>query len=188
MSLSTWFKDYVYIPLGGSRKGEARTYVNLIAVFLLTGIWHGANLTFIFWGFTYALILCVEKLFLGRLLEKNPVKIFNRIYAFLIVTLLWVVFRSDNLSQAFTIIGQMFTGSTGDYSALSYISIKPVILIIAGLMLAGGMQERCAKAYSSLKKYAFFRYSDILLQMILLIVSMILLLNGSYNPFIYYQF
>ncbi len=188
MSLSTWFKDYVYIPLGGSRKGEARTYVNLIIVFFLTGLWHGANYTFLFWGLAYALILCIEKLFLGKLLQKNPIKILNRIYSFLIVMLLWVVFRSDNLSQAFSIIRQMFVGATGEYSALSYISIKPVVLIIVGILLAGNLQEWLKNTYSRVKEHVWFGYADMLLQMILLIASIILLLNGSYNPFIYYQF
>ena len=82
----------------------------------------------------------------------------------------------------------MFVGTTGEYSALSYISIKPVVLIIVGILLAGNLQEWLKNTYSRVKEHVWFGYADMLLQMILLIASIILLLNGSYNPFIYYQF
>jgi len=80
ISLSTWFKEYVYIPLGGSRKGNMRTYVNLFVVFLVTGLWHGAGINFVLWGAYYGIFLVAERLFLGKLLEKNPWPVFNHLY------------------------------------------------------------------------------------------------------------
>ena len=114
ISLSSWFKEYVYIPLGGSRKGIGRTCFNLFIVFLLTGIWHGANFTFICWGLMYAALLIIERLFLKRVLEKNPIKLINRIYTMFFVMIGWVLFRSDTLLQAKLYIMQLFTKSGGD--------------------------------------------------------------------------
>ena len=97
ISLSTWFKEYVYIPLGGNRKGNKRTYLNIFIVFLLTGVWHGANFTFITWGLMYAVMQVIERLFLRKLLDKNPIKIFNWIYTMSMVIIGWVFFRANTI-------------------------------------------------------------------------------------------
>ena len=90
ISLSTWFKEYVYIPLGGNRKGKLRTYGNLFIVFLLTGFWHGASLTFVFWGLFHGFFMIIERLGFGKLLEKNPVKLLNHVYTWVVFVCGWV--------------------------------------------------------------------------------------------------
>ena len=120
ISLSSWFKEYVYFPLGGSREGSGKTYRNVFIVFLLTGIWHGANFTFLAWGLLYALLQIIERLFLGKLLVGNPVKPVNWVYTMLMVILGWVLFRSDNIVYAGKYIAAMFgryNGSAGAAAA-----------------------------------------------------------------------
>ena len=188
ISLSSWFKEYVYIPLGGNRKGKYRTYLNLFIVFLLTGIWHGANFTFIVWGLMYALLLIIERLFLGKLLDKNPVKIFNWIYTIFTVMIAWVFFRSDNIVQAGTYIGQMFNFTSSNYSVLSYISMKVIIFFIIGVAFAGIVQKILKKPYDKVKNTAFVSAADFAMQIILLVLSVFSIVSGTYNPFIYFQF
>ena len=89
ISLSTWFKEYVYIPLGGNRNGKWRTYRNLFLVFLLTGFWHGAGLNFVFWGVFHGCFMVLERIGFGKLLEKNPFKVFNHIYMAVTVVCIW---------------------------------------------------------------------------------------------------
>ncbi|MBR1622832.1 MAG: MBOAT family protein, partial [Pseudobutyrivibrio sp.] len=122
ISLSTWFRDYVYIPLGGSRCTLKRTCINLFIVFLLTGIWHGANWTFLIWGLSYGILLILERLGIGEILEKNPVKFLNRMLVFLIVNFLWVIFRADNIMLAGTYISRMFAGGIRILNLLNYLS------------------------------------------------------------------
>ena len=100
ISLSTWFKEYLYIPLGGNRKGKIRTYINLLIVFLATGIWHGAEWNFVAWGLFNGFFLIIEKIKLKELLDKNKFKFINHIYALLVVIFGWVLFRADNLKVA----------------------------------------------------------------------------------------
>ena len=96
ISLSTWFKEYVYIPLGGNRKGKVRTYFNLWIVFALTGIWHGATLNFLIWGLWHGLFMFIERLGVKKLLDKNPLKIINYIYTMFVVIVGWAMFRCDS--------------------------------------------------------------------------------------------
>lgn len=99
ISLSTWFRDYLYIPLGGSKKGNIRTYINLVIVFFLTGLWHGASYNFIIWGLFYAVFLIIERMGFKKVLEKIP-RVFRHLYAVIIVMIGWVFFRADNLTGA----------------------------------------------------------------------------------------
>ena len=105
ISLGAWFKEYVYIPLGGNRKGKFRTYINLAIVFFLTGLWHGANYTFIAWGLYYGFFSILERNGLGKLLDKS--KIFSHIYLFLIVNFGWVIFRIDSLKEGLLFIKRL---------------------------------------------------------------------------------
>ena len=108
MSLSRWFRDYLYVPLGGNRHGELRTYRNLLIVFLLCGLWHnGAAWTFVIWGLYHGVLLIVERLGLGRWLERGPV-LLQHGYTLLAVGVGWVLFRSDSIHQALSILGKMF--------------------------------------------------------------------------------
>ena len=188
ISLSTWFKEYVYIPLGGNRKGPFRTYLNLFIVFLLTGIWHGANFTFIVWGLIYAVLLIIERIFLGKVLEKNPVKIINWVYTMLMVVIGWVFFRSENIIQAVKYITQMFSTSPSDYSVFSYISMKVIICLVMGILLMGFVQRLLKDKYEKVKNKSLVVNVDFVIQIVLLILSVFSIVSGTYNPFIYFQF
>jgi alginate O-acetyltransferase complex protein AlgI len=103
MSLSRWFKDYVYVPLGGNRVGAARTYANLVAVFLLCGLWHGASWTFVVWGAFHGFFHVIERAGLRRLLDRAPASVAH-LYCLLVVLASWVIFRSETLSDALTML------------------------------------------------------------------------------------
>ena len=179
ISLSSWFRDYVYIPLGGSRNGLKRTCLNLFIVFLLTGIWHGANWTFLIWGLSYGILLIIERVWLGSLLEKNPIKFFNRLLTFLLVNFLWVVFRADNIMLAATYISRMFVGGIRILNLLAYLSGMSLIAILCGALFGG-----FAQSHLSVKAVK----DNMFVCLFLLIISLLFLVNGTYNPFIYYQF
>lgn len=142
ISLSTWFREYVYIPLGGNRKGKVRTYINLFTVFLLTGIWHGANVTFIVWGLYYGIILVIERIFLGKILDNNPMKWINHIYVLLIVVLGWVFFRADNIYLAFSYLKGMFDFSGNGWMIMSYLSNKLILSLVIGIAFCGPVQQK----------------------------------------------
>lgn len=180
ISLSSWFKNYVYIPLGGNRKGMAATCRNLVIVFLLTGIWHGANFTFIFWGLMYAVLLVAERLFLGRLLQKNPLKLLNWIYTMFFVMIGWVFFRSDNLVMARRYIRQLFCFGTSGYSVLSYLSMQVILALVLGILGMGFIQRAFRKKREIRGSFA--------LQIAILALSILSIAAGTYNPFIYFQF
>ncbi len=188
ISLSTWFKEYIYIPLGGNRKGALRTYINLFIVFMLTGIWHGANFTFIFWGFFYGVLLIIERLFLGNLLKKNPVKIINWIYTMLAVIIGWVYFRSGTIFEANEFICQMFSFKSSDISVLSYMDMQVLITLVVAVLFSGFVQRPLLKIYNRYKTNLAVLVCDYLLQIIIVIMSILLLVSGTYNPFIYFQF
>ncbi len=188
ISLSTWFREYIYIPLGGNRKGKFRTYVNLFIVWLLTGIWHGANFTFIAWGLFYVALLIIERLFLGDLLKKNPVKILNWIYTMFAVMIAWIFFRSDNIQQAGTFIAELFDFSGSSYSVFSYINMKAIIALIAGILLSGIIQRPLKPAYEKVRTKLPVLIADYSIQLVLFVLSILMLVGGTYNPFIYFQF
>lgn len=188
ISLSTWFKEYVYIPLGGNRKGEKRTYFNLFIVFLLTGIWHGANFTFLLWGLFYALLLIVERCFWGKVLERNPIKILNWCYCAFTVMIGWVFFRSDTIYQAIEFIKQLFVKGTGMYTVLSYLSMKVLICLVAGILFTGFVQRALKKIYEQNRYKLPVMLGDLGLQIGMIVLSVFMLVSGTYNPFIYFQF
>ncbi len=180
ISLSSWFRSYVYIPLGGSRQGLAVTCRNLFIVFLLTGIWHGANYTFLAWGLFYAVLLILERLFLGRLLDRNPMKLLNRIYTLSCVMIGWVFFRSNSILAAVEYVGQLFGMGEARYSALSFLNMQVLLALLLGAVGAGFVQRRF-RGVSRL-------YDNFVFQMAILAVSILCLVAGTYNPFIYFQF
>ncbi len=188
ISLSTWFKEYVYIPLGGNRLGKYRTLLNLFIVFVLTGIWHGANFTFLFWGLFYGALLILERLFLGRILEKNPHKWINHIYTMFAVMLAWVLFRSDNIFQAGSIIRGLFDFSGNNFQVISFLSMKLILFLIIGIALCGPVQKKFGSWYQANRKVTWVMNTDLAIQVALFILSVLSLVGGTYNPFIYFQF
>ncbi len=188
ISLSTWFREYIYFPLGGNRKGKLRTYFNIFIVFLLTGIWHGANFTFIAWGLFYALLQMIERLFLGKLLDKKYMKPIGWVYTMFAVMIGWIYFRSDSIFEANVFIGELFDLSGSIYSVTSYLSVKSIIVIIAGILLSGILQRPLKKAYDRVSTKMPVLIVDFASQFILITLSVMTLISGSYNPFIYFQF
>ncbi|MDC7278970.1 MBOAT family protein [Butyrivibrio fibrisolvens] len=179
ISLSSWFRDYVYIPLGGSHCSMARTCLNIFVVFLLTGIWHGANWTFLVWGVVYGILLIFERLWFGKILDKNPVKFLNRMLIFIVVTILWVVFRAPSVATAGTFISRMFVGGIKPINLVNQLSGLSVMAFICACLFGGFVQSHMS--VKAVKGNAFVCLG-------LLLLSLLFLVNGTYNPFIYYQF
>lgn len=188
ISLSSWFKEYVYFPLGGSRCSKGRTCLNILIVFLLTGVWHGANFTFIVWGMFYALLQIIERLFLKKLLDRNPVKLLNWLYTMLMVIIGWVLFRSDNIIYAGQFLKAMFVPAAVSHSVLEFMSMKLLIACVAALMGMGFISRAMAGVYKTIRKNGGVMLVDTVFTAVLLIASIISIVSGTYNPFIYFQF
>lgn len=184
ISLSTWFRDYVYFPLGGSRvKSAARHIFNLGVVWLLTGMWHGANWTFIMWGIVYFLVQVFEKF----VLKSKPIPVFGHIYTLLIVMFCWVLFRANSIGDAFTYIGTMFgVGASGLSStdAVSFIS-QYWVYFISGIVLSlpifPKIMEKFGKAKPMKIIYPIFT-------VLLFMLTITFVVSSSYDPFIYFNF
>lgn len=185
MSLGTWFRDYVYIPLGGSRKGLPRQILNLLIVWSLTGLWHGASWTFLFWGLYYAFFLILEKLFLLRWLEKLP-PVLGHIYTLLIAVSGWVIFQQTSVHQTLVFFRAMAgLGPAGFFSGQDIYYLKEFGLVI----LAG-----CAASLPLWKKQ-FHRLPEKckafvapVLLVLVLVLSTAYMVDSTYNPFLYFNF
>lgn len=183
MSLSSWFKDYVYIPLGGSREGAAKTYRNTFFVWLLTGIWHGANWTFIVWGLGYFVLLCIERL--GG--WTKGIRYIGHIYTMAAVILLWVVFRADSLTLAVRYIGQMFGtgGALWDEAAASAFSGSIQVLLAAAVLSTPVWKQLADRLHlSELTRKNVAAAAAVPLFLLCIAKCM----SSSYNPFIYFNF
>lgn len=189
ISLSSWFRDYLYIPLGGNRKGEIRTYVNLFIVFFVTGFWHGASWNFIVWGLYHGFFIILERLFLGRFLEKVP-KFVSHIYTLSVVLFGWVLFRAETLSGAISYVQLMFTfNSVGNEQILRYVSPYFIFVLVLAILLSTSFKNYLANAVSS-KKFTFPGLESLKFTFYLLIFgySLLELAANNYNPFIYFRF
>lgn len=188
ISLSAWFRDYVYIPLGGSRKGLGRTILNLFVVWLLTGIWHGANWTFLLWGLIYFVVLTVEKI-VGIGKEKKT--IWGHLYTLIIVIIAWVVFRSDSISDAFVYLGGMFGRGSGriiDTAVMAYLKQNVIYYVFAvlGCMPIMSMLEKKLAEENRFKAVANILYAFIMIAAFAVAITFVI--NNAYNPFIYFNF
>ncbi len=192
ISLGTWFRDYVYFTLGGSRvESKLRLVFNLFVVWMLTGIWHGANWTFILWGFMYFVLLTAEKL-TGFAKKEKTIKPLRYIYTMLFVVLGWVLFRAKDLSSAFIYLKSMFALSGNDFlseNSVVYLKNYAVILIICAVFSLP-FAKYVSKKYSALgeraKTVSGVIYQIALFAAFLIAVSYIV--KGTYNPFIYFNF
>ncbi len=185
ISLSSWFRDYVYIPLGGNRKGKVKTYINLFVVFLLTGIWHGAAWQFIVWGLYHGAFLIIERIGLGKLLEKLP-KMIRHIYTMVVVVVGWVFFRADNISLAIAYLEKMFTFNFTTFKnsgIILNIDIVFVVCLVISLISIAPIGRKISKC-RIFKSPNFSR----LLYILLWFVSVVYMTGLSYNPFIYFKF
>lgn len=186
ISLSTWFKEYLYIPLGGNRHGELDMYRNLIIVFAATGIWHGANWTFLLWGLWHGLFLIIEKYLLQKK-EILPI-VFRYIYVMLVVVIGWVFFRSDSVNEAIKYIMVMFGHRGGDiiqFPLAYYLKNKVVLTLLLAIVCSTPLPEKL------LTKINVCRFGNVLVNMfmvIILILSAVYVAGATYNPFIYFRF
>ena len=188
MTLGTWFREYVYIPLGGNRRGKGRQILNLLVVWFLTGFWHGAAWQFILWGLFYFVFLAAEKLFLLKPLQKAPGAV-RHVYALVVVLLGWVLFACEDIGAAGRMYGAMFGIGVplADEKALFYLGGSVVMLIICTVAATRLPKCLAQKLESKLPATAFqyIRYGVILA---VLLVSMAFLVADSYNPFLYFRF
>ena len=188
ISLSTWFKEYVYIPLGGNRKGSIRTYINLFIVFLLTGFWHGASLTFVFWGLFHGFFMIVERLGFGKVLEKNPLKFLNHLYAWIVVVCGWVLFRMDGMKKGIAFLKAMFVYQKGEYNITACLNAEVILILLLGLLFCGILQNWIPKLKETLyrkEEISVFQTGCLFVIFFLCVIS---LSADSYNPFIYFRF
>lgn len=185
MSLGQWFKDYVYFPMGGSRVGRFRLIGNLFVVWLLTGVWHGANWTFISWGLLYFVFIVLEKI---TGFEKSAIPDWlKRAYTMLLVTLGWVIFNSESIGDASFYIKSMF-GLNGnawiDDLTLFYFS-ENQWFYLAALIFSGPSISLLPK---NLKENRFMLWGYPIGMFIVLLIGVSYVVKGSYNPFIYFNF
>ena len=187
MSLGSWFRDYVYIPLGGSRVKKARLVLNLFVVWLLTGIWHGANLTFVVWGLMYFVLLAFEKLTGIFSSHSKKVSVFGWIYTMFFVVMGWVIFRSDSLGCAVRYIGYMFgTGKSTLFDPLYAGCFSQSIgMIIIGALCSAPLFKNL---WAKINKNAFTDILHIVCITVLFVFCVANLVSSSYNPFIYFNF
>ncbi|MCR4923794.1 MAG: MBOAT family protein [Lachnospiraceae bacterium] len=177
MTLSGWFREYLYIPLGGNRKGKFRTYVNLFIVWFLTGLWHGASWNFVMWGLYFFILLSLEKLFLGKIISK--MKLLAHIYTLFLVVISWVIFAITDPAKLLCFLKSMFIFKGGE-DIIYYAGNYGLIIIIA-MVASSGLLSRI---FGKIKNKAVSG----LICMGLLLISVAYLADAAYNPFLYFRF
>ncbi|MDE7310786.1 MAG: MBOAT family protein, partial [Eubacterium sp.] len=192
MTLSGWFREYLYIPLGGNRKGIARQTINLFAVWFLTGLWHGAGWNFIFWGLYFFVLLLVEKLFLLKWLKHLPTFL-QHAYALFWIILGWVVFACEDLTKLKTYLGMLFCAGVAPINRLALYEWTTHAAFL--LILSFASTQLPAKLCHALLEKISDRIGDAAAFwlkscwcLLVLLLSMAMLVSGSYNPFLYFRF
>lgn len=192
ISLSTWFRDYVYIPLGGNRKGVKRQILNMLIVWLLTGFWHGAEWNFIIWGLYYFVFLILEKYPLKKILTKAP-SFIAHIYTLVVICIGWIIFRCDNLNSLTTYLKSLFNFKTTDITInqLSvYIESYWIYFILAFIFqtpIYYAILKKIDKIKNKRIKNVLIALKYVLL-IVIFIITIMFLAYSSYNPFIYFRF
>jgi alginate O-acetyltransferase complex protein AlgI len=185
ISLSTWFRDYVYIPLGGNKASKTRTYFNLIVVFALTGFWHGASWSFIFWGLFHGFFLLMERIWLEGVLNRIP-KLIQWAYTLLVVMIGWVFFRVEEFSKAWYYVEEMFAFDTVGKSALFYLNREFILVLIFGFLFSVFSWKFLSKW--RIMKHPAMEFLKNGALLVLFLYCTLKLTNSSYNPFIYFNF
>jgi len=192
ISLSTWFRDYLYIPLGGNRKGRARAALNRTIVFFLCGLWHGASWTFVFWGLYHGFFLLLEQYvpFFSRnggtgSKASMPRRVFGHVYLVVVVLIGWVFFRAETIDQGFFWVATMFTGFTftPEATALVMSLLTPLNLIVFAVGCVTSMP-----VLDRLRGNAVLERASWVITVVLLVLCLLSLATGTYNPFIYFRF
>ncbi len=177
MTLTSWFREYIYIPLGGNRKGVFRTVLNMLIVWCITGLWHGAAWNFVVWGLYYFVLLCLERFFLKKIMDRIPV--LPRIYTLVAVMCGWVLFEAPSLSDALVFLSRMFTFNPGlDFvDPLKQYSMFFIPAILCATPLFSGLYLKSRK-----------KLPGIILLFVIFWFSVYLLVDSVYNPFLYFRF
>lgn len=192
ISLSSWFRDYLYIPLGGNRKGIVRTYINNIIVFFCTGLWHGAALNFVVWGLYHGLFLILERIGAGRVLHKVP-KVFSHIYTLIIIMVGWVFFRANTLNDSVLYIKKMFIL---DFNHMEYLYLNlnsfMIIMLLLGILFSTPIipfvKDKMKVYVTQIKTNIVYMIISDFLYIILFSVSILFVIGSKFNPFIYFRF
>ena len=193
ISLGSFFRDYVYIPLGGNRKGKIRTYLNLLIVWFLTGLWHGASWNFVLWGLYFFVFIFFEKLFLSKLLAKDH--IVSHVYLVIIVFFGWILFRFENINDIVTILRGMFgmNGNAFTNFETNTIVSSNVFILLFCVVISTPIVKRVGEflRYTLMDRKSvsvLYIVGRVAIPLILLLLSTAALVGDSYNPFLYFQF
>ena len=196
MTLGSWFKSYIYIPLGGNRKGKVRTIINLLVVWTVTGIWHGASWNFMLWGAYFGVLIVMERLFLGKVLEKIP-PFFSWLYTFVLVVFGWVMFEAVDTSivnigqmfgQVFTYIGAMFGANGVFMDDFATRAIMEYGIMFAICILGSSDLIKMFTNFVKEKAPQWVQYGAPIVQMCVMLASVAYLSTATYNPFLYFNF
>lgn len=193
MSLSTWFRDYLYIPMGGSRLGVQRTYLNLVIVFFLCGLWHGAAWTFVAWGLFHGLFLALERTKWGDVLKRAwpPIR---HIYTVAVFGAGWVLFRSESIERAgayYASLLGMANATDARYGPGTYFNPLVLTILICGIAFSIPLLPRlrkCMAGQGETKMNGLSQLAGALLLLFIFFLSVLPLASGTYNPFIYFRF
>ena len=188
ISLSSWFKDYVYIPLGGNRVNKLKWLRNLFIVWFLTGFWHGANWNFIIWGLYFGIILTIEKLFIGKYLEKT--KIFKHIYSLIIIIISFLIFNSNSINKIIISLKNMFNLNNLEFTNQEtiYYLKNYLILLIISIISSTPLLKNTIKKINNTKYKIIIDILEPITYLTLLVLSTAFLIDESFNPFLYFRF
>lgn len=186
ISLSSWFRDYIYIPLGGSRVSKIKWIRNILIVWFLTGLWHGAQWNFIVWGVYFGILLIIEKMFLEKILTKLP-KIISRIYTLMIVMISFIIFSGESLTQIMQNIGGLIGIKVNSFATLEsiYYFKSYLVIIVFGIV---GATPLLRDIGNSKKAHKVINILEPICLLAILIVSTSFIIDGSFNPFLYFRF
>ena len=182
ISLGSWFRDYVYIPMGGSRVGKVRMFFNIFVVWMLTGFWHGAAWNFIIWGLYFAVLLIIEKVFILKYLNKS--KVLSHIYLLFFVLISFVIFNAASMNEAFGYIGSMFGFGGVSFSSVETIYYLRSYIVVFLVAIVGATPVPKILA----NKVKFTKYVEPVALVVLLVLCTAYLVDGSFNPFLYFRF
>ena len=188
ISLSTWFRDYVYIPLGGNREGQWKTYRNLIIVFFLTGLWHGASWTFVLWGMYHGLFLILERVGLKDVLQRYKA---GTLYAVCVVMMGWVLFRSPDLGYAMGYYKLLFVWhnpASVVYEAMRYVTKEFYVYMVLGILFSAPIVPYIKNRLSAYQDTIWLRLGIYGYTIVIFLVCFMYIAKGSYSPFIYFGF
>ncbi len=190
MSLSRWFRDYLYIPLGGNKKGKMRQALNILIVWSVTGLWHGASFNFVLWGLYFGILLTLEKFVIGKWIEKLP-NVFRHIYLIIIAVLSFVIFDSESLTEIANNFSGIFSMSGLPFSTITakyYISSYAIVFILSCFLATPVLKIGYKKLEETRVGKIVITIAEPIILSILLVLSTAYVVDGSFNPFLYFRF